>query len=65
MNTEELIIGVIFVGLGSLLFLNNKNSAVGAAKFYQKFYTEQNLKIMFKILGAILFLGGLALIFLK
>ena len=65
MNTEKLLIGIILIGLGILFFFNNKNIATGAAKFYQKLYTENNLKIMFKGLGAFLILGGLALIFLE
>lgn len=65
MDTEKLLIGIIFIGSGILFFFNNKNIAPGAAKFYQKLYTENNLKIMFKGLGIFLILGGLALIFLK
>ena len=65
MDTEKLLIGIIFIGIGLLFFFNNKNIAKGAATFYQKLYTEDNLKIMFKAAGVILILGGLLLIFFK
>jgi len=65
MDTQKILIGIIFIGIGLLFFFNNKNIAKGAATFYQKLYTENNLKIMFKALGALLILGGLALIFFK
>jgi len=65
MDTQKLLVGIIFIGIGILFFFNNKNIAKGAATFYQKLYTENNLKIMFKGLGIFLILGGLALIFLK
>lgn len=65
MDTQKLIVGIIFIGIGLLFFFNNKNIAKGAATFYQKLYTENNLKIMFRALGTLLVLGGLVLIFLK
>jgi len=65
MDTQKLLVGVIFVGIGILFFFNNKNIARGAATFYQKLYTENNLRIMFKAFGVILVLGGLLLIFFK
>jgi hypothetical protein len=65
MDKQELLIGIIFIGIGILFFFNNKNIAKGAATFYQKLYTEDNLKIMFKAAGVILVLGGLLLIFFK
>ena len=65
MDKQELLIGIIFIGIGILFFFNNKNIAKGAATFYQKLYTENNLKIMFKGAGALLILGGLALLFLN
>lgn len=65
MDTSKLMVGIIFIGIGILFFFNNKNIAKGAATFYQKLYTENNLKIMFKGAGIFLILGGLALIFLK
>jgi hypothetical protein len=63
MDIQKTLIGIIFIGIGLLFFFNNKNIAKGAAKFYQKLYTENNLKVMFKALGTLLILGGLALIF--
>ena len=62
---EKLIIGIVFISLGLLFFFNNKNIGEGAAKFYQKLYTERNLKIMFKACGVVLIFGGLVLIFLN
>jgi len=62
---EKSIIGIVFIGLGLLFFFNNKNIGEGAAKFYQKFYTERNLKIMFRACGVVLVFWGLILIFLK
>ena len=62
---KELIIGIVFIGLGLLFFFNNKNIGEGTAKFYRKLYTERNLKVMFRACGVVLVLGGLILIFLK
>ena len=65
MDPEKTIIGIIFMGLGTLFFFNNKDIAKGATKFYQKLYTEKNLKVMFRAFGVILVLGGIILIFVK
>lgn len=65
MSSEKIIPAVILLAIGLLLFFNNKNMAKGAARFYQKFYSEKNLLIMFKVAGVILILGGLVLIFIK
>ena len=65
MDTQKLLVGIIFIGIGLLFFFNNKNIAKGATTFYQKLYTENNLKIMFRALGTLLVLGGLVLIFLE
>ncbi|MFC1594967.1 hypothetical protein ACFL3E_00885 [Patescibacteria group bacterium] len=62
---EKILIGIIFIGAGLLFFFNNENIAKGAAKFYQKLYTERNLTYMFKGLGALLVLGGLLFLFVK
>jgi len=62
---EKLIIGIVFIGIGLLFFFNNKNISKGAFEFYQKLYTEDNLKIMFRACGVILFFGGFILIFVK
>jgi len=59
------MIGTVFIGVGLLFFFNNKNISKGTFKFYQKLYTEDNLKFMFRACGVVLILGGLALIFLK
>jgi hypothetical protein len=65
MTLEKIIIGIVFICFGLLFFFNNKNIGEGAFKFYQKLYTERNLKIMFKCLGVILVLGGIILIFVN
>jgi len=65
MEKEALIIGLIFIGSGSLFIFNNKNIAKGAAKFYTKLYTEKNLKVMFKAVGIILVLAGIFFLFFK
>ena len=62
---EKLIIGIVFIGVGLLFFFNNKNISKGAFEFYQKLYTEDNLKIMFRACGVVLVLGGFVLIFVK
>ena len=62
---EKLIIGIVFIGLGLLFFFNNKKIGEGAAIFFQKLYTERNLKIMFRACGVVLVFWGLILIFLK
>ncbi|MFH1307755.1 MAG: hypothetical protein ABIH72_02800 [archaeon] len=61
---EKIITGIILIAVGILFFFNNKNIGEGAYKFYKWFYTKERLKIMFKVLGVFLVLGGLALIFL-
>jgi len=63
MDPQKLVVGIIFIGIGLLFFFLNKNIAKGAAAFYQKFYTENNLKIIFKVLGALLVLAGVVLVF--
>jgi len=65
MDTQKLLVGIIFIGIGLLFFFNNKNIAKGAAIFYQKLYTENNLKIMFKALGTLLILGGIVLMIVR
>jgi len=65
MNSEKIIPAIIFICLGLLFFFNNKNISKGAFKFYCKLYTRENLKVMFKITGVILVLGGIILVFIK
>ena len=60
---EKLIGGIVLSLIGVLFFFNNKNIGKGASVFYKKFYTEENLIIMFKILGVFLFIMGLVLAF--
>ncbi len=62
---KELIAGIILMVVGIFFFFNNKNISKGAYKFYRVIYTEKNLKIMFRITGIILFIGGIILIFFK
>ena len=61
----KLIIGIVFIILGILLSFNNKNVSKGASKFYQAFYNEKNLRIVFRIVGIILVLAGLVLCFIN
>ena len=61
----ELIAGIILMVVGMLFFFNNKNIGKGASKLYQKFYTQKNLTIIFRIIGIILVFAGLVLIFVK
>jgi len=65
MIIEKLIPGIVLASIGLLFVFNNKNIAKGAFGFYKKLYTEDNLKVMFRACGIILFLFGLFLIFLK
>ena len=65
MEPKKIFIGIIFMGLGSILFFNNETMGKGMSKFYQKLYTEKNTSIMLKATGVILILGGLALMFVK
>jgi len=65
MVSEKMIAGIVLMGVGLLFFFKNKDIGRGAFKFYQKFYSEKNLPIMFKICGGIFILGGLVLIFIK
>ena len=60
---STLIAGIILVCLGLLLIFQNKPISSGAAAFYKKFYTKKNLAIMFKAVGVLLIIVGLALIF--
>jgi uncharacterized membrane protein YdcZ (DUF606 family) len=62
---EQIIAGIILIAIGILFIFNNKNMGEGAAKFYKWFYTKERLKIMFRIAGIILVVGGLLIIFLK
>jgi hypothetical protein len=62
---EKIIPSIILIVIGILFFINNKNIGEGAAKFYQWFYTEERLKIMFKIAGMVLIVGGVLILVLK
>jgi len=62
MATEKLIPAIILIIIGIIFFFNNKNMGKGASKLYRKLYTEKNLKIMFRIAGIILIVGGIILI---
>jgi len=64
-TTIKLIIGIVFMFLGLLFFFNNKNVSKTAAKFYRAFYTEKNLRIIFRIVGIILIIMGLVLILIN
>ena len=60
---KEIIASIILILAGLVFFFNNKNIGKGASKFYQWFYTEKRLIIMFRICGVILIIGGLVLMF--
>jgi len=62
---EKVIAGIILIAIGILFFFNNKNISKGVAKFYQMFYTEERLMIMFKAAGIVLIIGGVLLMILK
>lgn len=65
MATERLIPAIILFVIGILFLFNNKNIGKGASKFYQWFYTEENLIVIFRIVGIILIVGGVLLLVLK
>lgn len=65
MNSGKLLVGIILSAIGILFFFNNKNIGKGVYAFYRKFYTKENLTIIFKVLGIFLFVAGLILIFVK
>ncbi len=65
MDRATLLIGIIFIGSGSLFILKNQDIAKGASKFYAKLYTKKNLRIMFRAAGIILVLAGIYFLFIK
>lgn len=65
METEKIIISVIFFILGLVFFFNSKKIAPGAAKFYQWLYTEKNMVVMFRAAGIVLIVGSVLLFVLK
>ena len=62
---EKIFVGIVMMGIGVLFTTNGNNMAKGAAVFCQKLYTEKNFKVIFKLLGALLVVGGLVLMFTK
>jgi len=65
MSSEKIIPGMILICLGLLFFFNNRNISKGVFELYRKMYTKENLKVMFRIAGIVLILGGIILIFVK
>jgi len=65
MATEKLIAGIILIVIGILFSLNNKNMGNGTSKFYKTLYTAKNLKMMFRIAGIVLIVGGVILMVVK
>ena len=61
---SELIGGIILMVIGLVFFFNSREIGEGAFKFYRMIYTKKNLKIMFRVAGAILVFGGLLLMLL-
>ena len=64
-TTIKLIIGIVFIILGLFLSFDNKSVSKGASKLYRAIYTENNLGIIFRVVGIILILAGLALVFIS
>ena len=64
MVAGKTIAGIILIGIGVVFLTNNKALGEGAAKLYQKIYTEKNMTIMFRMTGALLVVGGLVIGFL-
>lgn len=64
MEPSKVIVSIVLMILGIIFFTNNKSIAKGASKFYQWFYTEERLKIMFRLVGIILVVGGIVLLVL-
>jgi hypothetical protein len=62
---NELVASIILIVMGVVFFFNNKAMGEGCFGFYRWLYTKRNLKIMFKIAGIILIVGGILLAFLK
>jgi len=58
MSFEEIIVevikGIVITGLGLLFSLGNKNLSKRTREFQQKFNTEHNLRIMYKLSGTAL-----------
>jgi hypothetical protein len=65
MDQTKIIPSIILIALGIFFFINNKAMGKGAAKFYQWFYTEERVIIMFKMVGIILIIGGVLLLIIK
>jgi len=65
METERIIVSIIFFILGFVFFFKNKKIGKSAAKFYKWLYTEKNLKVIFRIVGIILIVGGILILVLK
>ena len=70
---EKIFIGIAMMSIGVLFAINGNNMAKGSAMFYQKFlgwipfykkfYTEDNLKVIYKVLSVFLIIVGLVIIF--
>ncbi len=59
MVASKIIAGIFLAALGAFFFGNYKANARNLSKALQKYYTEKNLKIAFRVLGVILFVSGL------
>jgi len=70
---EKLFVGIMVMGIGVLFTVSGNHMAKGSAMFYQKFfgwipfykkfYTEDNLKVIYKVLSVFLVIAGLVIIF--
>ena len=63
MDSQKTGIAIIFIGAGLFFLFNSNNVAKGAAWLYKKIYTEKNLRVIFKIIGGLLILGGIIMLF--
>lgn len=53
------LIGTIAILAGLLLISFNRNISKGATKFYRRFYTAKNLRVMFIFIGIFLIFIGI------
>ena len=60
----KLVVGIILLIVGVVFLFNSKKIGEGAFGFYRMIYTRKNLRIMFRVAGVILAVGGLVLIVL-
>ncbi len=62
MDTQQLIVGLIFIVSGAFFLLFRKQVSEGAESLYKKLYTKHNLLYIFSIIGAFLLLAGIIIL---